>query len=252
MTQREVISDVGFDAIAVKPSHTNLSRVTSSPIDTVVIDFDGREHFPSNTTILELQETTDTRVTIPIRVDGFDPLGDREYLDSLPTETKVVLVAGNPAYLTEEELHRSIAPRLGTAVDEFSNAWIGTEGIPLIALATTAPLFFLLSPESKHTIQKIRSAGYPGSIAIYAPTVVTTDTDTILQTLGPYTMRREPVRRQLEAESLSSLDSDKQELLLRETQKYALTGSVSEINTQISRLKTKGADNIVSYLPTGW
>lgn len=252
MTQREVISDVTCDAIAVKPSQTSLSHVTSSPIDSVVIDFEGREHYPSNTTIQELQETTDTRVTIPIRVDGFDPLGDREYIDSLPTETKVVLVAGNPAYLSEDELQRAIAPRIGTAIDEFSDAWIGTEGIPLIALATTAPLFFLLSPESKHTIQQIRSAGYHGSIAVYAPTVVSTDTDTILQTLGPYTMRREPVRRKLDAESLSSLAPDEQEILLRETQQYTLTGSLSEINTQISRLKTKGVDNIVSYLPTGW
>ncbi len=251
MTQLEVIGEVGFDALAVKPRDTDLSQIPSTPVNNVVIDFEGREHYPSNTTIRSLQETTNLRVTLPIRVDGFDPLGNREYLDSIPPETKVVLVAGNPAYLTENELDRSIAPRIGTAVDKFANAWIGTEGIPLIALATTAPLFFLLSPQSKRTIQQIRSVGYEGTIAVYAPTLITEDTDTLLETLGPYTLRRDPVRHKLESTSLSSLNPEDQEILIRETQKYALTGSVSAINSQISHLKNHGVDKVVSYLPTG-
>lgn len=251
MTQLEVISDVGFDAVAAKPSHTDLVELTSSPVEHMVIDFEGREHYPSDTTLRKLKETTDIRVTIPIRADGFDPLGDRHHLDSLPPETKVVLVAGNPAYLTEDELRRPIAPRIGAATDEFSDAWIGTEGIPRIALAASAPLFYLLSPQSTRTIQKIRSAGYTGTIAVYAPTLVSAETETILDTLGPYTFRREPVRRKLETESFSELDSTDREILLRETQNYALTGSVSEINTQITNLKTQGVDTVVTYLPTG-
>lgn len=252
MTQLETIEAVGFDALAVKPSHTDPSRVKSSPFDRFIIDFEGTEHYPSVSLIRELQASTNVRLTIPVRVDGFDPLGNRDYLDVLPQETKVVLVAGNPAYLSQAELNRRIAPRIGEVASEFTDVWVGTEGIPLIALATDATQFFLLSPESRNTVKAIRSAGYEGTIAVYAPTVISDDRNTILDAIGPYTARRDRVRRELKhPDSITDLDSGDRKVLLRAIQEFALTGSVPEINEQIQSLKNQGIDTVVSYLPTG-
>lgn len=252
MTQLETIESVGFDALAVKPSHTDPSRVTSSPFDRFIIDFEGTEYYPSVSLIRDLQASTNVRLTIPVRVNGFDPLGNRDYLDALPPETKMVLVAGNPAYLSQAELSRRIAPRIGEVASEFADVWVGTEGIPLIALATDATQFFLLSPESRNTVKTIRAAGYAGTIAVYAPTVISDDQNTILDAIGPYTARRDRVRRELNRpDSITDLDSNDREILVRAIQEYALTGSVPEINEQIQSLKNQGIDTVVSYLPTG-
>ncbi|MEF8915757.1 DUF7388 family protein, partial [Natronomonas sp.] len=133
----------GIDAVALKPAEVDLADALDLEAEAAVIDYEGREQLPDAETLAALDDAYDLFVTTPVRVDGFDPLGDDSLLESLPEAATRVLVAGNTAYLTESERRRAIAPRLAAAHEAAPDAWIGTEGIERVALATGGTQFEL-------------------------------------------------------------------------------------------------------------
>lgn len=232
------------DAVAIKPSETPLDAVPSLPIDSIVVDWEGRAHFPSPETIGVLSDAVDLRVTVSVRADGFDPLGRDHGYDRLPADLGFVLVAGHPAYLDPTERARSIAPRLTRAVERVAEPWVGTEGIEAIARGTGATQFELLGPGIGDRVARLRAAGFDGSIAVYAPTVLSTDPDEILAAAGEYVERRPPV-----ADALRT-DGCRREVLLDACENWALVGSPGAVRDQVAALRSVGADYVVGY-PAG-
>ncbi|MFC6730689.1 luciferase, partial [Natronoarchaeum mannanilyticum] len=102
----ESVGETGIDAAALKPTECDVARAADLPVGTVTIDYEGREHLPTPESLAGLAEHLDVRVTTPVRADGFDPLGDDALLADLPESVGNVLVAGHPAYLTDEERRR--------------------------------------------------------------------------------------------------------------------------------------------------
>jgi hypothetical protein len=247
------VAAVGIDAVAVKPAECEVSRALDLPLDTIAIDYEGREHLPDSETVTRLAEECTLYVTTPVRADGFDPLGDDELLDRLPEEANRVLVAGHPAYLTEAELGRSIAPRLGAAMETVSDPWVGTEGVERLALAAGGTQYELLSRSTDRELRGLRAAGFEGSIAMYAPTVVTDDEDTVLDAVGDYVARRKPVASALPDDASTDADATDRarEILLAATRDYALVGAPEEVRERVETLKATGADTIVGYPARG-
>lgn len=115
MLTTSTVARTGLDAIALKPAECPVSRALDIPAETITIDYEGREHLPDTDTLEALVADAEVRLTTPVRADGFDPLGDNSRLEALPDEVNRVLVAGHPAYLTDEERRRAVAPRLSAA-----------------------------------------------------------------------------------------------------------------------------------------
>ncbi|MDX1748231.1 MAG: luciferase, partial [Halobacteriales archaeon] len=162
---------VGVDAVSVKPSEIALDRPLRLPVDRVVVDWEGHDHLPDPDILRRLAGRAHVRVTVPVRADGFDPLGDDSQFTTIPDGIAFAFVAGHPAYLSPEERRRSVAPRFGAALDRYPDAWVGTEGVTEVALATGATQFDLLAAGTERRLRALRSAGFAGDIAIYAPTV---------------------------------------------------------------------------------
>ena len=243
-----------LDGIAIKPAEMSVERAHTLPFDRVTIDYEGPEHFPSRAQLQSLAREREVRVTIPVRADGFDPLGDHSRLDDLPEGLQTVLVAGHPAYLTEREQKRAIAPRFKAAMDLVEDAWVGTEGVKRIALATGGTQFELLSGTTRRDIRALRAAGFDGDIAVYAPTVMTEDDDAILDAIGGYVARRKRVAAHLPDDPTtgSNADGRTRSVLLKAARDYALVGSAETIREQVTELRDVGADAIVGYLPRGF
>lgn len=239
-----VLERTAVDAVAIKPSETPLDAIRSLPINSIVVDWEGRAHFPSPDTIGALRDGVDLRVTVSVRADGFDPLGCDDGYDQLPADLGVVLVAGHPAYLAPAERARSIAPRLSRAVDRVAEPWVGTEGIEALARATGTTQFELFGPGIENRIERLRGTGFDGSIAVYAPTVLSTEPDEILATVGEYVERRPSV-----AEALRT-DGRRRAVLLEACEDWALVGSPSAVRDRVAELRTAGADHVVGY-PAG-
>ncbi|MFT4904977.1 MAG: hypothetical protein ACI8UR_001543, partial [Natronomonas sp.] len=89
---------VGIDTVALKPAEHDLQAADDLDVESVVVDYEGREQFPDEETHTELADGYDLYVTTPVRADGFDPLGDDSRIDPLPDDATRVLVAGNGAY----------------------------------------------------------------------------------------------------------------------------------------------------------
>lgn len=123
-------------------------------------------------------------MTVPVRVDGFDPLGDDSRWADLPAGADVALVAGNPAYLTKAEQSRRLAPRLDAGIERAPDARVGTEGIERLALATGATQFELFVPDTERWVRHRREARFERDIVVYAPTVLTDDEDALLDPRG--------------------------------------------------------------------
>lgn len=242
------LATAGFDAIAIKPSSQSITSIDPSQIDAIVIDFEGPAHLPDPNQVAELSEESHVTLTAPVRADGFDPLGDDGLFDQFEEADRFALVAGNGAYLTEGEQRKAIAPRLGRAIKRYPDAWVGTEGIERLALATGASQFELLSPDTPNMLTGLRSAGFDGEIALYAPTVVTDDRQVALSELKSYLSRRRRVKRALS--NGSATHTDPQDVLLQAMDDYALVGDESSIAQQIESLKTAGATTVVGY-PAG-
>lgn len=249
MLTTSTVARAGLDAIALKPAECDVSRATSIPAETLAIDYEGREHVPEPETLETLAEDADVLVTTPVRADGFDPLGDDSLLERLPESVGRVLVAGHPAYLTDEERERAVAPRLGAALEADPEAWVGTESVERIAMATGATQYDLLSRTTERELRALRSAGFAGDVAIYAPTVLSDDEDAILDAVGAYVARRRPVVEALpdDAPTDASASGRTREVLLEAAADYALVGSPEDVREQTDALREAGATTVVGY-----
>lgn len=253
MIEEPSLPSIGIDAVAIKPAECSVTRAVDLPIDTVTIDYEGREHLPDRNTLARLADEKRVYLTTPVRADGFDPLGDDSLLETIPDGVRRVVVAGHSAYLTESEAEKAISPRIGAAIETDPDAWVGTEGIERIALAAGGTQYELLSRSTEREVRALRAAGFDGSIAVYAPTVVTDDEDEILDAVGAYVARRGPVRRALPdgAETDSRASGRPRTVLCAASEDYALVGSRQEIATRIETLRRAGVDTIVSYPARG-
>lgn len=274
LTSGRSIADTGIDAVALKPAECDVRDAIDLPFDDVVIDYEGREHLPDHRVLDRLARDRGVRLTTPVRADGFDPLGDDLFAQELPDAVDRVFVAGHHAYLDDAEASRAIAPRLGAAVQQHDDAWVGTEGVERAALATGATQFELLSRTTERDVKSIRAAGFEGDIAVYAPTVLTDDEDAVLDAVGGYAARRKPVRQALSKASRSgetsgsSAASDDEvaadgsatdgtatgrtrEILSAAVRDYALVGTPGEVREQVDALRDAGVDTVVGYPAQG-
>ena len=242
-----------LDGAAIKPTEADVEKAAMLPFDRVTIDYEGLDPFPDSSLLAELGQTLEVRVTIPVRADGFDPFGDDSTLASLPDGLNTVLVAGNPAYLSREERSRAIAPRFRAAMEYAVDPWIGTEAVERIALATGATQFELYSKSTEHDLRALRAAGYEGTIAVYAPTILTDDTDEILDAIGEYVSRRKPVANRLPAETATdrSATGTARDVLLEGANNYALVGSKERVAERAADIREAGADLIIGYPARG-
>jgi alkanesulfonate monooxygenase SsuD/methylene tetrahydromethanopterin reductase-like flavin-dependent oxidoreductase (luciferase family) len=192
-------------------------------------------------------------VTTPVRADGFDPLGDDSLVATLPDATARVLVAGNPAYLTESEAKRAVAPRLGAARERSPDAWVGTEGVERLALAAGGTQFELLSTTTEREVRAMRAAGFDGEVALYAPTVLTEDPDEALDAVGGYVARRRPVRLALpeDAATDATATGRAREVLLEAVTDFTLVGDPETVRERIGTLRSVGVDHVVAYPARG-
>jgi hypothetical protein len=247
------LAAIGLDGAALKPAEVDLCRATDLDVPSITVDYEGREHVPSPETLVDLAETRDVRVTVPVRADGFDPLGDDDWLDDLPRSVGTVLVAGHPAYLDPAEQARAVAPRFRAAADQVSDPWVGTEGVERVALATGRPQFELLSGTTERDVRALRTAGFDGEIAVYAPTVVAENPDVILDAVGAYTARRQAVATRLPdgAATDAAATGDSREALLAACREYALVGPPAGIREQVAALREAGVDTLVGYPARG-
>jgi hypothetical protein len=249
----ESVAETGIDAAALKPAECDVGRATELPVETVTIDYEGREHLPDAETLARIAERVDVRITAPVRADGFDPLGDDSLYERLPDAVGLVLVAGHSAYLTDEEYSRAVAPRLGEAVERAADPWVGTEGVERIALATGATQFELLSRTTDRDLRSVRAAGFDGDVAVYAPTVLTDDEDDVLDAIGDYVARRGPVARALpeNAPTDSAAGGRAREVLLAASGDFALVGTAADVREQVAALREAGATSVVGYPARG-
>ena len=245
----------GIDAVALKPAEHDLDRARSLPtsLDRIAVDYEGRAHLPDAATLRRLARGRHVLVTTPVRADGFDPLGDDSLLEDLPEGTGRVLVAGHAAYLDEAERRKPVAPRLRAALEAAPDAWVGTEGIERIALATGGSQYELLSRSTVRDVRALRAAGFDGGVAVYAPTVLSGDDDAVLDAVGAYAARRRPVARALpdDASTDSSAGGRAREVLSAAVRDYALVGSPEAVREQVERLRTAGVDTVVGYPAAG-
>jgi hypothetical protein len=268
LTTGETIAETGLDGAALKPAECDVSRAVDLPFEVVAIDYEGVEHLPDAETLARIASEKQVRLTTPVRADGFDPLGDDARYDDIPAGVHRVAVAGHPAYLTDEERARAVAPRLKAAVERDSTAWVGTEGVERLALATGATQFELLSRTTERDLRALRAAGFDGELAVYAPTVLTDDEDEVLDAVGGYVARRGPVADALPegvVEQGSTADQTEsagaatdasatgraREVLSAASRDYALVGTPEEVSERVATLKAAGADHLVGYPARG-
>ncbi|MFC7235784.1 DUF7388 family protein [Halosegnis marinus] len=241
-----------LDGVAVKPLEHDLARVADLDAPLVNVDYEGREAFPDGDTLRDLAAHTRLSVTTPVRADGFDPLGDDSLLP-LPDGVERVLVAGNPAYLTDAERERAVAPRLGAARETAPEAWVGTEGVERLAMAAGGPQYELLSRRTGREVRALRAAGFDGDLALYAPVVLSDEEDEILDAVGGYAARRGPVKRALPdgATTDGTAGGRAREVLSQAVRDYALVGSVAEVAKRVAELREAGVDTVVGYPARG-
>jgi len=247
------LTDVGIDAAAIKPTEVAVERAHELDVETLTVDYEGQAAVPDPDVLRELAGPFDVRVTAPVRADGFDPNGDDHLHATLPESVGEVLVAGHPAYLTNHEQQRAVAPRLSTAAERASHPWVGTDGIERLALAVGYTQYELLAPETASAVRALRVAGTEESIALYAPVVLSTEEDTILDAVGEYAARRQRVRERLPADAPrdSNATGDARSELLRGCRAYALVGDSEDVAEQVAELEAAGVDQIVGYPARG-
>jgi len=247
------LAAAGIDAVALKPSEMDLSLAQKLPVDTLTVDYEGREHVPAPDRLGDLAGSFDCRLTAPVRADGFDPLGDTDLRSAAPDDLGEVLVAGHGAYLTDEEQRRAVAPRLRAAAEAAADPWVGTEGVERLALAVGGTQFELLSATTERDVRALRAAGFDGEIALYAPAVLTDDEDAILDAVGDYTARRGPVRRSLpdDASTDSAATGGLRDRLLAACRDFAIVGSPATVGERIDDLSAAGVDQVVAYPARG-
>lgn len=249
----DAVTRIGIDVVALKPAGCDVARATRLPIDRVVIDWEGSRHLPTRDTLADLAGSMAVRVTIPVRADGFNPLGDDRLYDQLPDAVNVAIVAGHPAYLSRVETRRSIAPRLDAALERHPDAWVGTEGMETVALATGATQFDLLSGSTERRVRALRGDGFTGDIAVYAPTVLSGEPTTVLDGVGDYVARRDPVSEALPADAATDggATGRAREVLESACADYALVGDAETVRDRVVSLREAGVDHIVAHPALG-
>jgi hypothetical protein len=253
LTGERAVAETGLDALALKPAECDVRRALDVPLSTVAIDYEGRDALPSPAVLEHLAAEKTVRLTIPVRADGFDPLGDDSRWESVPESVDRVLVAGHGAYLTDDEKRRAVAPRLRAARERAPDAWVGTEGIERIALAAGGTQYELLSRSTTRDVRALRAAGFDGRVALYAPTVLTDDEDAVLDAVGAYAARRRPVARALpdDASTDATATGRAREVLSAAVRDYALVGAPDAVREQVSELREAGVDLVVGYPARG-
>ncbi|MFB6236203.1 MAG: luciferase [Halopenitus sp.] len=253
LTEEHPVKSTGLDAVALKPTECDVSRAATLPVDTLAIDYEGREHLPDPETLSALAAENDVYVTTPVRADGFDPLGDDSLVAGLPPTVNRVLVAGHSAYLSPEEQQRAVAPRLGAAREQAPDAWVGTEGVERVAMAAGGTQYDLLSRSTDRDLQALRAAGFDGDVVVYAPTVLTDDENAVLDAVGPYTARRRPVANALPDDAATDADAEgrARDVLSKAVRDYALVGTPDTVADRVTGLKAAGADAVVGYPARG-
>lgn len=246
------LAAAGFDAVAVKPTKADPRRVARRFEGTVVLDFEGVDHLPDPGTIETIGADRGVVTTLPVRVDGFDPLGDDRLLDTYAAIARPAFVAGNAAYLEAHERRRGVAQRLRVALDRHPTAWVGTEGIERVALSTGATQYELLSSRTAREMRAMRAAGFTGDIVVYAPTVLSEDDDVALDALGGYVARRRPVAERLPAGADTDAEATgrTREILVSAIDDYAVVGSAAEVADRLATLRKAGVTTVVGY-PAG-
>lgn len=252
-THSERLGATGIDGVALKPTETDVRVAHDLPFETICIDYEGRDSLPDRATLAALAGDHDLRVTTPVRADGFDPLGDDSLVDTVPAGVGRVLVAGHPAYLSEEEQSRAVAPRLGAAVETTRDPWVGTESVERVALAAGGTQYELLSRNTARDVRGLRAAGFDGRLAVYAPVVAADDEDRILDAVGAYAARRGPVRRALpeNAATDAAATGRAREVLSKAVRDYALVGEPATIRDRVADLNDAGVDLVVGYPAAG-
>ncbi|MFP4591217.1 MAG: luciferase [Halobacteriales archaeon] len=247
------LAAAGFDALAVKPATDDLQSVARRFAGTVVLDFEGRAHLPSPEVVADVARDRPVVVTAPVRADGFDPLGDDELLERYGEVADLAVVAGNGAYLQAHECRRGIATRLSAALDRHSDAWVGTEGIERVALATGATQYELLGRTTAREVRAMRTVGFEGDVVVYAPTVVSDDADVALDALGEYVARRRPVAERLPdgAATDATAVGHARAVLLEAVADYGIVGSAERVATRLEELRDAGVTAIVGLPATG-
>ena len=256
MLTRETYRDTGLDGVALKPTECDLlAAVEALEPSLVAVDYEGAASVPGPELLERLAADRSLYVTAPVRADGFDPRGDDSGFERVPPEAGLVLVAGNAAYLSDGERGRAVAPRLRAALDDYDREaapWVGTEGIERLAMAAGGVQYDLLGRRTESELRALRTAGYDGQVAVYAPTLVSGDDDAVLDALGGYVARRRPVRAALPdgASTDAGATGAARDTLLTAAADYALVGDVDSVSEQVSRLHAAGADIVVGY-PAG-
>lgn len=244
---------VGLDGVALKPREVAFSRAHELGVGLVTVDYEGREFVPESAVLERLAGSFRTYATVPVRADGYDPLGEESLRRELPEAVREVLIAGNPAYLSEEERGRALAVRLSEAIEDSREPWVGTEGIERLALALGGTQYDLLSRDSTREVAALRTVGFEGALALYAPVVLTDDDDEILDAVGSYAARRGPVRAAVPADDAhdSTATGETRETLLRACREYALAGDRETVADRITALHEAGVDQVVGYPARG-
>jgi hypothetical protein len=252
-TARDVLAATGVDGVALKPSECDVRRALDVDVDVVTVDYEGREHVPGRDVLASLAADRSVRLTTPVRAAGYDPEGDASLTAEIPEGVGRVLVAGHGAYLDDDERARSVAPRLGKAVSRAPEAWVGTESVERLALATGATQFELLSRSTRRDVRGLRAAGFDGEIAVYAPTVLSTDDDVVLDAVGDYAARRGPVARALPdaAATDAATTGRARDVLSTAARDYALVGDVETVARRVGELHDAGVDHVVAYPARG-
>ncbi|MFC6836494.1 DUF7388 family protein [Halomarina ordinaria] len=257
MLTERTLSTTGIDAIALKPTECDVRAALDLGVETVAIDYEGREHLPDAATLRALADNLTVYLTTPVRADGFDALGDGSLVERVPPDVGRVLVAGNAAYLTEAERARAVAPRLRAALADYHEdapaPWVGTEGIERLALAAGGVQYDLLGRATERELRALRAVGFDGEVAVYAPTVLTADEDAILDALGGYVSRRRAVRRALPdgAATDRTATGRAREVLLAAADDFALVGTAESVREQVDALHEAGATTVVGYPARG-
>lgn len=251
--RRSMLAETGIDGIAIKPVEHRLSLAADLGADLVTVDFEGHEHLPGTAALEQLASERTVRVTVPVRADGFDPLGDDSSLRELPDAVGLVLVAGHPAYLSAEERDRAVGQRLEAAARDATDPWIGTEGIERLALTVGGTQFELLSETTAATVRALRRAGVSVPFAVYAPAVLSTDPDTVLDGVGDYVARRGALGTSHGASHTDARAAGEfRDRLLAACERYALVGDQSDIADRIARLRDAGVDKVIAYPAAGF
>ncbi len=245
----EALATAGFDAVAIKPTERDPQTVADRFAGCVTIDYEGRDHLPEPAVLESLGAERDVIVTIPVRADGFDPLGDDHLLRSYASVGRPAFVAGNGAYLASHERRRAVAPRFNEALTRYPSGWVGTEGIERVAMATGATQYELLSATTEREVRAMRAAGFDGAIAVYAPTVITDSDDVALDALGDYVARRRPVAARLpdEANTDATASGRTRSVLLGAIDDYAVVGPPRSVSERIEALRGAGVTTLVGY-----